>query len=147
MRDAVKHVAETLMPLAEKKGLSLSVEIAPEVDALASDERRIRQVLINLVNNAIKFTEKGEVKIICLKRDSRIEVQVIDSGTGIKKEDIGKLFRPFEQLDTGISRKYEGTGLGLSICNRILDMLDGHIQVESQYGIGSTFIFTLPLKP
>ena len=93
MRNVVNQVAESLMPLAEQKGLSFSVEISPEVDMLSGDERRIRQVLINLANNAIKFTEKGAVKIICLKRNSRIEVEIADSGIGIKDEDVGKLFK------------------------------------------------------
>jgi signal transduction histidine kinase len=147
MRDVVNQVAESLLPLAEQKGLSLSVKIAPEVDTLASDERRVRQVLINLANNAIKFTEKGTVTITCLTRDSRVEVAITDSGIGIKDEDIGKLFKPFQQLDTGTSRRYEGTGLGLSVCKRILDMLGGDIRVKSQFGKGSTFTFTLPLSP
>jgi signal transduction histidine kinase len=122
------------------------VEVAPEVDTLASDERRIQQVLINLANNAIKFTEKGWVRITCRTRNSRIEVAVADSGIGIKDEGIGKLFKPFQQLDTGTSRRYEGTGLGLSVCKRILDMLGGDIQVKSQFGKGSTFTFTVPLN-
>jgi len=147
MQHVVAQVAESLRPLAEQKGLSLSVKIALEVDMIASDERRIRQILINLTNNAIKFTEKGEVKIVCRKRDSRIEVEVTDSGIGIREEDMDKLFRPFQQLDTGTSRRYEGTGLGLSVCKRILEMLGGTIRVESQFGKGSTFAFTLPLNP
>ena len=147
MRNVVNQVAESLMPLAEQKGLSFSVEISPEVDMLSGDERHIRQVLINLANNAIKFTEKGAVKIICLKRNSRIEVEIADSGIGIKDEDVGKLFKPFQQLDTGLSRRYEGTGLGLSVCKRILDMLGGNIRVKSQFRRGSTFTFTLPLNP
>jgi len=147
IRNIVDQVADTLMPLADQKGLSLSVMIAPEVDILVSDERRIQQVLINLANNAIKFTEKGGVKITCFKRDSHIEVHVTDSGIGINKGDIEKLFKPFQQLDTGTSRIYEGTGLGLSVCKRILDMLGGNIRVKSQFGKGSTFSFTLPMKP
>ena len=146
IRHVVNQVAESLIPMAEQKGLSLSVEIAPEVEMVASDERRIRQVIINLANNAIKFTEKGAVKIVCLKRDSRIEVKITDSGVGIKNEDIDKLFRPFQQLDVGTSRRYEGTGLGLSICKRILDVLGGTIQVKSQFGKGTTFTLTLPLN-
>jgi len=143
----VNQVAESLMPLAEQKGLPLSVKIASGVDMLASDERHIRQVLINQVNNAIKFSEKGAVTITCLKRDSRIEVAITDGGIGIKDEDMGKLFKPFQHLDTGISRKYEGTGLGLSVCKRVLDMLGSDIRVKSQFGKGSTFTFTLPLNP
>lgn len=146
MRDMVNQVAESLKPLAEQKGVSLTVEIAPDVDTLDSDERRIRQVLINVVNNAVKFTETGEVRITCRTRNSRIEVAVKDSGIGIKDEDMDKLFQPFQQLDTGTSRRYEGTGLGLSVCKRILDMLGGDIHVKSQLGKGSTFTFTVPLN-
>ena len=147
IRDMVHGVAQSLMPLAEQKGLSFSVEMAPEVDMITSDERRVRQVLINLANNAIKFTEKGTVKIRCVKDDARIAIEVSDSGIGIQKDDMDKLFRPFQQLDTGTSRRYEGTGLGLSVCKRIVDVLGGTIHVESQLGMGSTFTFTLPLKP
>ncbi len=147
IRNVVNGVAQSLMPLAEQKGLSFSVEIAPEVDMITSDERRVRQVLINLANNAIKFTEKGAVKIRCVKGDSQMEFEITDSGIGIDNDDMDKLFRPFQQLDTGTSRKYEGTGLGLSVCKRILDVLGGTIHVESQIGKGSTFTFTLPLNP
>jgi signal transduction histidine kinase len=147
MPQVVEQVVESLRPLAEQKGLTLLAQIAPEVDVLVSDERRIRQILINLANNAIKFTEKGGVRIACRRRDSAIEVRVTDTGVGIREADMGKLFKPFQQLDTGTSRKYEGTGLGLSVCKRILDLLGGRIWVESRFGEGSTFAFTVPLKP
>jgi len=147
MPQVIDQVVESLRPLAEQKGLTLLAQIAPEVDVLVSDERRIRQILINLANNAIKFTEKGGVRIACRRRDSAIEVRVTDTGVGIREADMGKLFKPFQQLDTGTSRKYEGTGLGLSVCKRILDLLGGRIWVESRFGEGSTFAFTVPLKP
>ena len=146
MRNAVNQVAESLIPFVEKKELNMTVEIAPEVEVIYGDERRIRQVLINLANNAIKFTEEGGVKISCRRCDSSIEVEIEDSGIGIKNEEIDRLFKPFKQLDTGISRKYEGTGLGLSICKRILEIMGGHIRVKSQFGKGSTFTVILPLN-
>jgi len=146
LRLVIAQVVESLRPLAEQKGLCLSAQISPEVDMLVSDERRFRQVFINLVNNAIKFTEKGEVRIVCRTRDSRIEVEVTDTGIGIREEEMDKLFKPFQQLDIGTSRRYEGTGLGLSVCKRILDVLGGTIQVKSQFGKGTTFAFTLPLN-
>ena len=146
IRNVVNQVAASLLPMAEQKGLALSVKIAPEVEMVASDERRIRQVFINLVNNAIKFTEKGVVKIVCRRQDSRIQVAVTDSGIGIRDEDLDKLFKPFQQLDTGTSRRYEGTGLGLSVCKRILDILGGTIGVKSQFGKGTTVTVTLPLN-
>gem|GEM_PF-858893 len=147
MPQVVDQVVESLRPLAEQKGLSLFAKVDPDVDLLVSDERRVRQILINLANNAIKFTEKGGVRIACRRQDSAIEVRVTDTGIGIRAEDMGKLFRPFQQLDIGTARRYEGTGLGLSVCKRILDMLDGTIRVDSQPGRGSTFAFMLPLKP
>ncbi|MBW1783682.1 MAG: transporter substrate-binding domain-containing protein [Deltaproteobacteria bacterium] len=145
IRQVIAQVVESLRPLAEQKGLTLSSQIAPDVDSLVSDERRIRQVLINLTNNGIKFTEKGGVTIVCRRQDSRIEVQVTDSGIGIRDEDMDKLFKPFQQLDIGISRRYEGTGLGLSVCKRILDILGSTIAVKSEFGRGTTFTVTLPL--
>ncbi|MCF8127650.1 MAG: transporter substrate-binding domain-containing protein [Deltaproteobacteria bacterium] len=147
IRQVISQVLESLYPLAQQKGLSLSSQIAPQVDYLISDERRIQQILINLANNAIKFTEKGGVKINCRKHNSRMEIAVSDSGIGIREEDMEKLFKPFQQLDTGTSRRYDGTGLGLSICKRILDVLGGTIRVKSHLGKGTTFTFTLPLNP
>ncbi len=144
MRDLAERVMEEMSPLADKKGLDLSNVIAPEVGEITSDERRIRQVLINLVNNAIKFTNQGEVMISCRMNKNRLKICVTDTGIGIKKEDMAKLFKPFQQVDTGTARKYEGTGLGLSICKRILDLLGGRIQVDSVYGKGSTFTVYLP---
>jgi len=145
LRQVIAQVVESLRPLAQQKGLSLSVQIASDVDFVVSDERRIRQVLINLANNAIKFTEKGGVTIVCRTRNSLIEVEVTDTGIGIREEDMDNLFKPFQQLDIGTSRRYEGTGLGLSVCKRILVVLGGTIQVKSQLGKGTTFAFTLPL--
>jgi two-component system, NarL family, sensor histidine kinase EvgS len=146
LRQVMDQVAASLRPLAEQKGLWLYLQMAPEVDSVVSDERRVRQVLINLVNNAVKFTEKGGVTIVCRQRDDQVEIAVTDTGIGIREEDMGRLFRPFQQLDTGTARRYEGTGLGLSVCRKILDMLGSTIRVDSQYGKGTTFAFTIPVN-
>jgi len=145
MREVVEQVRGELKPLAEKKQLALTTEIAPEVDEVVSDERRIRQVLINLANNAIKFTDQGEVRIECRINGDFLETRVRDSGIGIRDTDLVKLFQPFQQLDSGTTRKFEGTGLGLSICKRIMAAVGGQIEVESCLGAGSTFTFRLPL--
>ena len=113
---------------------------------VTSDRRRVEQILINLLNNAVKFTEHGNISIQCTIEDENVITQVIDSGIGIKHEDIENLFKPFQQIQTGISRQYEGTGLGLSICKRLVELLGGKIWVESEWGTGSTFRFKLPLK-
>ncbi len=138
-----KAVAMT-SPMAEKKGLTLLIHIEPEVGQITSDRRRVEQIVINLLNNAIKFTDRGQVRVECRVDDGRIVASVIDTGIGIKEEDIGKLFNPFQQIDTGLTRQHEGTGLGLAICKRLVRALGGEIKVESRWGAGSVFSFTLP---
>ncbi|MDP2268048.1 MAG: ATP-binding protein [Deltaproteobacteria bacterium] len=145
MRSVIEAALRTVLPLAAKKGLSLDSVIASDVGVIISDRRRVEQILINLVNNAVKFTEQGEVRIGCRITEDRLETRVCDTGIGIKAEDTGKLFTPFSQIDTGLARNHEGTGLGLSICGKLVEMLGGTIRVESEWGKGSTFIFTLPL--
>ena len=146
IRAAIEKVTATMRPLAEKKGLALEIAVAPEVGTITSDQRRVEQVIYNLVSNAIKFTEKGRVRVECSLKDGEIVTSVIDTGIGIKNEDIDRLFKPFYQIDSGLVRQYEGTGLGLSICNKILDLLGGRIWVESAWGKGSIFSFALPVE-
>lgn len=148
MREAV----QALTPMASKKMLPLLVQIAPDVGVITSDRRRVEQILLNLLNNAVKFTDRGEIvmtaDIIPSADDalrSFVRVAVTDTGPGIKKEDLEKLFQPFRQLDTGLTRQHEGTGLGLAICKRLVERLGGSIGVDSEWGKGSTFRFTLPL--
>jgi signal transduction histidine kinase/DNA-binding response OmpR family regulator len=144
--EALAQVQESLVPQAEKKGLYLTVKVSPEIDRIVSDSRRVRQILLNLVGNAVKFTEHGGVTVECTRRDQQLEIRVIDSGIGIREENLENLFLSFRQLDTGLARKYEGTGLGLFICKRLVKMLGGQIRVQSRFGEGSTFSFTLPLN-
>ena len=146
MRKAIEKVVRTVTPLAEKKDLALVAEVSPEVGQIISDWRRVEQILINLVNNAVKFTEQGEVRVECQVNDGWLVTRVVDTGIGIKPEDMGKLFEAFRQIETGLARRHEGTGLGLSICKRLGEMLGGEIWVESEWGVGSTFTFTLPVR-
>ena len=146
VRESISRVIKTATPMANKKGLDLTVRIAPDIGRVVSDRRRLEQILINLVTNAVKFTEKGKICVECGILDWRLECRVIDSGIGIKAEDMDKLFKAFQQVDTGLTRRYEGTGLGLSICKKLIEMLGGTIWVESQWGVGSTFTFALPLS-
>jgi PAS domain S-box-containing protein len=145
MRSVIEAALRSVMPLAAKKGLSLDCVIASDVGVIISDRRRVEQILINLIGNAVKFTERGAVRIECRTSEGRLETWVRDTGIGIKAEDVGKLFIPFSQIDTGLTRSHEGTGLGLSICGKLVEMLGGTIRVESEWGKGSKFIFTLPL--
>jgi PAS domain S-box-containing protein len=146
MREAIEKVVQTVTPLAEEKNLALTVDIGPEVGRITSDRRRVEQILINLLNNAVKFTDKGAVRVECQVNDGWLVTRVVDTGIGIKPEDMDKLFQAFRQVDTGLTRRYEGTGLGLSICKKLVKMLGGEIWAESEgLGKGSTFTFTLPI--
>jgi PAS domain S-box-containing protein len=146
MRGAIESVVHTIAPLAEERGLALGVDVGPAVGRLTGDRRRVEQILINLLNNAVKFTDEGEVRLTSRVEDGRAVTSVADTGIGIRPEDVPKLFRPFSQVETGLARQYEGTGLGLSICKRLVEMMGGEIWVESGgVGRGSTFTFTLPV--
>jgi signal transduction histidine kinase/putative methionine-R-sulfoxide reductase with GAF domain len=146
VKEAVVKVVRTMTPLAEKKGLELVAEVSPAVGQNTSDRRRVEQILINLVNNAIKFTDQGEVRVECQISGDWVVTRVVDTGIGIKHDDMDKLFEAFRQIDTGVARRHEGTGLGLSICRRLTEMLGGEIWAESEWGMGSTFAFTLPIR-
>jgi signal transduction histidine kinase len=134
-------------PLAEKKHLPVEVRLAPGVGLVTSDRRRVEQILLNLLSNAIKFTERGRITVAVETAPEAVRISVADNGIGIKQEDLGKLFQPFRQLDTGLTRQHQGTGLGLAICKRLVERLGGAITVESTAGVGSRFTFTLPISP
>ena len=161
VRDALQHCRELLMPLVERKGLRLEMHVAPEVDRVVNDRRRFEQVLINLVGNGIKFTDKGQVTVLAdLLPPGRanggrlgtnhagpvLRIQVVDSGVGMRPDDLGHLFSAFRQLDSGLNRQHEGTGLGLVICEKLLKAMGGDITVQSHWGAGSTFAVTLPVE-
>jgi PAS domain S-box-containing protein len=126
---------------ATSKGLTLSVECAgPIPETICTDPTRLRQILINLLGNALKFTEQGSVRLVVTPRAGDIlQFDVVDTGIGLTSEQITRLFQPFTQGDASIHRRYGGTGLGLSISRRLIQMLGGEITVESQPGAGSTF--------
>jgi len=136
----------SLRPFAEKKGLQLNYEIEPNIPEIHSDKRRIEQILINLINNAIKFTDEGRIEVKCFRQDDDLLIQVSDTGMGIKEKDLDDIFSTFRQVDTGLNRVKEGSGLGLAICRRLSELLGGRITVESEYGKGSTFTVALALN-
>jgi signal transduction histidine kinase len=143
--DIAQTVRSTLEPLAADKKLAFKVEVAPQLPPGRGDGRRLTQVLINLVGNAIKFTDAGEVAIKAEANDGAFYVSVRDTGPGISAADQAKLFQEFQQADNAITKKKGGTGLGLAISKRIIEMHGGKIWVESEVGQGSTFAFTLPV--
>ena len=157
VRTLVDKVIETIAPMADKKGLPLRVSAA-EWGILVSDPRRVEQVLLNLLDNAVKFTEQGDIELaVTFSSDYQItgatagqrcvRFRVTDTGAGIKDSDLSKLFKPFQQIDSGLTRHHEGSGLGLVICRRLAGLLGGEILVESRFGVGSTFLFTIPQRP
>jgi signal transduction histidine kinase len=143
----VREVIENVSPMATGKNLAVTTELPKDI-TLFSDRRRIKQVLINLVSNAVKFTDQGSVKIAGgVLGDNTLEIRVIDTGRGIKEEDMGKLFQPFQRIDMSLAKGYtEGTGLGLYLTRNLANLLRGNIRAESEYGKGSEFIFTAPLR-
>jgi len=140
----IEKTLQSVHPLAEKKGLELTLEIPREIDTVKGDPRRIEQVILNLLSNAIKFTEKGSVRVVCEPNENSIIVKVIDTGIGIREEDTEKVFQTFRQVDAGLNRSHEGTGLGLSISKRLAELMGGDLKVTSVLGSGSTFSFSLP---
>jgi PAS domain S-box-containing protein len=152
LTEVVEKSAQTLAIRAHAKGLELIVSIAPDVPtAMLGDPLRVRQVLINLIGNAIKFTEKGEV-LVSVERVStpgepvRLKFSVRDTGIGIAKDKLPALFAAFSQADSSTARKYGGSGLGLAIVKRLASLMEGEVTLESELGKGSVFSFTSPFE-
>jgi len=148
VHSVVQDVTSTIQPLIEKNGNTLAVECDPGLGEMRSDAQRVRQVLLNLLSNASKFTSRGKV-VFTARREyvqgtEWIVFSVRDSGIGMTPDQLAKLFRPFTQADSSTTRKYGGTGLGLAISRAFCGMMGGEIAVESQYGEGSTFTVRLP---
>ena len=152
LRDCLETALKTLAVRADEKGLELLCEVAPEVpEIVRGDSGRLRQIVINLVGNAIKFTDEGEVAVKARVessegRDFLLRFTVFDTGIGIPKEKRDAIFAPFTQADTSTTRKYGGTGLGLTISTRLVSMMGGAIWVDSELGKGSQFHFTAHLQ-
>jgi signal transduction histidine kinase len=142
--DLVSAVAAVVQPLADQKKLAVVSESAAKPIRITTDIDKARQVLVNLTGNAIKFTERGEVRIGVRLDADEVRFSVTDTGIGIAQPDVQRLFKPFTQLDSGLTRKHGGTGLGLYISQRFARLLRGRIEVESEVGRGSTFTLVLP---
>ena len=145
------EAVESLRPLAQQKGLALTLELPPEPIEIVSDRRALTQIVINLVNNAIKFTEQGSVRVSLTQRAGAdgvvTAISVADSGAGIRAEDQPKLFQAFSQLDSTSTRHAEGAGLGLYLCQNLASLLGGSVLLVSEFGAGSTFTLELRDKP
>ncbi len=143
--DLARDVAAVVEPLATKKGLALRVRV-PEVGVtIATDARKLRQILLNLLGNAVKFTERGEVVLtVGHDADGGVAFRVRDTGSGIAPTHLERIFLPFEQVDTSLANRHQGTGLGLGLSRKLAHLLGGELSVESELGIGSTFTVLLP---
>jgi signal transduction histidine kinase len=146
MRELALGVISATEALAAEKSLALEIDVAADLPVGRGDERRITQVLLNLVGNAIKFTDAGSVGIRAHIEDGSFLVAVSDTGVGIAPDDRERIFEEFQQVDSSSTRRKGGTGLGLAIAKRIVELHGGRIWVESTPGRGTTFYFTLPLR-
>jgi len=143
--DLLQQAVDTMRGLVEGRGLTMKVDIAPELPLLWIDPVRIRQVLFNLLNNAVRFTESGIITVRGQRTGDEVCFSVEDTGLGIAPEDLSRIFVEFEQADGGTKRRHEGAGLGLAISKRFVDLHGGRMWVESTLGAGSTFSFALPI--
>ena len=150
-RDLIEEMMQTLAVRAHEKGLELACRLAPGVpDSVIGDPHRFRQVIVNLVGNAIKFTERGEVVVSVEpagepgEKSVELRCTVSDTGIGIPADKLRAVFEPFEQADGSTTRRYGGTGLGLAISSRLVELMGGRIEARSEPGVGSTFQFTVP---
>jgi PAS domain S-box-containing protein len=139
----VRSVVAVVEPLAREKGIAFSVDVPGDLHTV-TDPDKVRQILVNLVGNGIKFTDRGEVKLSVNRNDPRISFRVTDTGIGIHPADRDRLFQPFTQLESGLTRRHGGTGLGLFISRRLAEMVGGRIEMESEPGRGSVFTFEIP---
>jgi signal transduction histidine kinase/CheY-like chemotaxis protein len=169
VEEFIRAAMNDFQSLATRRGLALQMEIAPGLPEVYADRTRIRQVLLNLLNNAVRFTEKGRILIRAgrmaelvqthlpaggdapfagdVQATNAVVISVNDTGSGIAASDLKRIFEPFTQVDNSIRRKHGGSGLGLTISKRFIELHGGHMWVESQIGEGSTFYFSLPIVP
>lgn len=143
--DVLQDVERTLAPMVAAKHLTYATEAAANLPAIVTDRKRLYQIVLNLANNAVKFTEKGSVRIAVQAESDRVRVAIHDTGIGIRSENIARLFEAFRQVDGSARRVYEGTGLGLFLVKKLLALLGGTVDAASEFGRGSTFTITLPI--
>jgi PAS domain S-box-containing protein len=147
LRQVLSELAESVDPLVREKDLEFELRVDDTLPPLFTDRTKLKQILLNLLSNAVKFTANGVVRVVGERAaGDRVRITVEDTGIGIKKEDLEQIFEDFRQVDQSPTREYGGTGLGLSITRKLVALLDGVIQVESEYGAGSRFAVELPFR-
>jgi signal transduction histidine kinase len=147
LQPVIDDVAASLAPQIAQKGLELVGDCPAEPVRLHTDRKKCYQIVLNLLNNAVKFTEHGRITVACRHCQERVEVSISDTGVGIKAEDMQLLFEAFRQFDNSACRRYEGSGLGLHLCRRLAKLLGGEIRATSEYSKGSCFTLSLPWTP
>jgi signal transduction histidine kinase len=145
LNEILVSAVDTIRPTAEKKGLEIVTELTPDLPWIHMDGKRIRQVCWNILCNAVKFTDAGgKITVCCMDSGDELLVRISDTGVGIKPEDVERIFDRFAQVDSSATRSHGGAGLGLDLVRRFVNLHSGRVWVESEYGEGSTFFFTLP---
>ena len=147
IENVITEVVQSIAPIMSVKELKLTREIPSDLPRITTDRRKLFQILLNLASNAVKFTDKGEIRIHCEILAGTMRMSVADTGIGIKAADLRLLFQPFSQCDSSLRKRHEGTGLGLHLSQRLAGLLGGKLTVDSEYGKGSTFTLALPLTP
>jgi signal transduction histidine kinase len=147
--ELIAEVVAEVEPIIARAKLDVLADVPASLPALRSDRPKVKQIVLNLLTNALKFTSQGRVKVSArsVPETREVAIAVADTGIGIDPSDQAKIFEDFQQADNSSTRQYGGAGLGLAICRRLAGMLDGHISLESRLGEGSTFTLTLPLRP
>jgi signal transduction histidine kinase len=145
--DVLKEVIDSFEPLVDRPRVQLVVDVDTELPRVVTDGDKLRQILLNLISNAVKYTDKGTIAVRAEAVDARLRVDVSDTGIGIPADELGKIFDEFHRANGGISPTRPGTGLGLTISRRLARILGGDVTVESAPGVGSTFTLDLPLWP
>jgi signal transduction histidine kinase len=146
LNDVVRMATSTVEPMLKDGRVRLVTEIAPDIPPLKTDRDKLKQAVLNLLSNAAKFTERGEIKVAAWQENGNVKLTVADTGIGMKPEALNYIFDEFRQADMSSTRKYGGTGLGLAIVKRFINLMGGDIGVESEVGKGSTFTITLPME-
>ncbi|MPN47014.1 Adaptive-response sensory-kinase SasA [bioreactor metagenome] len=147
LMEKLSTVKILLSPLADRKNINVEIDVGKDLTTICADEARFIQIMYNLVDNAIKFSsENSSIRIEARRKKELVEITVKDNGIGIKPEDQQKLFKPFSQVDTFSSKKYQGTGLGLSLVKQIVHLHGGYVWFRSKSDEGSTFAFAIPLN-
>jgi signal transduction histidine kinase len=144
--ELIQGTAATIEPMLNKDRVRLIRDVPADIPLLFTDPEKLRHIVLNLLGNAVKFTERGEIRISACQENGDFTLAVADTGIGIDKADLTRIFEEFDRGGSGNGRSYAGTGLGLAIVKRMVDLLGGSVAVESEVGKGSTFTVTLPMK-